>query len=214
MAMPRLDTSLKRLSLTTILLAVSSPAFAHHPMGGVTPVTFTQGLLSGLGHPVIGLDHLAVVIAVGCLAALHRAGIALVAGFVLAMIVGVAAHLGGMNIVASEILLAGAVVALGVAIQVRAATSTMMVTTLFALGGLLSGYALGESIIGAERAPLVAYLIGLAAIQMALALAVMWLAQRFAMRPYAGVAMNLRLIGAAVIGIGLAGFVTHVMSSA
>jgi urease accessory protein len=213
MTMPILDTSIKRLSLTTILLAVSSPAFAHHPMGGVTPGTFAQGLLSGLGHPVIGLDHLAIVIAVGCLAALHRAGIALVAGFVLAMILGAAAHVGGMNIVASEVLLAGAVVALGVAIQVRAATSMTTMVTLFALGGLLSGYALGESIIGAERAPLFAYLVGLAVVQFALALAVMWLTQRYAMRPYAGVAMNVRLIGAAIIGIGFAGFVTQVISN-
>ena len=27
-------------------------------MGGKTPSTFAEGLLSGLGHPVIGPDHL------------------------------------------------------------------------------------------------------------------------------------------------------------
>ena len=45
------------------------PALAHHPMGGRMPATFTDGLLSGLGHPIIGLDHLAAVLAIGCLAA-------------------------------------------------------------------------------------------------------------------------------------------------
>ena len=37
------------------------PAFAHHVVGGKMPVTFMDGLLSGLGHPIIGLDHLAAI---------------------------------------------------------------------------------------------------------------------------------------------------------
>jgi len=41
----------------TALLAVD-PAFALHAMAGATPTSFSEGLLSGLGHPVIGLDHL------------------------------------------------------------------------------------------------------------------------------------------------------------
>jgi urease accessory protein len=67
-----------RLSLSLIVLALgSAPAFAHHVMGGRTPATFVEGVLSGLGHPVIGLDHLAAVVAIGCLAAAHREGYAL-----------------------------------------------------------------------------------------------------------------------------------------
>ena len=68
----------------------AEPAFAHHVMGGRMPATFAEGLLSGLGHPVIGLDHFAAVVAVGCLAAAHRAGAALAIGFVVAMMAGVA----------------------------------------------------------------------------------------------------------------------------
>ena len=64
---------------------VSAPAFAHHVMGGLMPATFGEGILSGLGHPVIGLDHLAAVIAVGCLAAAHRSASVLAVVFVLAM---------------------------------------------------------------------------------------------------------------------------------
>ena len=41
---------------------------------GPERVAFVEGLLSGLGHPVIGLDHLAAVIAVGCLAATQPKG--------------------------------------------------------------------------------------------------------------------------------------------
>ena len=54
------------MALSTVLtFAASAPAHAHHMLGGRTPVTFMQGLLSGLGHPVIGIDHLAFVVAMG-----------------------------------------------------------------------------------------------------------------------------------------------------
>jgi urease accessory protein len=46
-----------------------APAFAYHLMGGLTPATFGEGILSG--HPVIGLDHFAAV-AVGCLGLIFR----------------------------------------------------------------------------------------------------------------------------------------------
>src|SRR5262245_6809064 len=64
----RINRQIQRLSLSLIVLAISgAPAFAHHMMGGRTPATFGEGILSGLGHPIIGLDHLAAVVAVGCL---------------------------------------------------------------------------------------------------------------------------------------------------
>jgi urease accessory protein len=34
-------------------------------MGGKTPSTFVDGILSGVGHPIIGPDHLAFVVALG-----------------------------------------------------------------------------------------------------------------------------------------------------
>ncbi len=51
------------------LLFASAPALAHHPFGGEAPTNAIEGFLSGLGHPVIGLDHLAFTIAAGLLAA-------------------------------------------------------------------------------------------------------------------------------------------------
>jgi len=37
----------------------ATPAFAHHPLGGGTPETFVHGVLSGIGHPMLGIDHFA-----------------------------------------------------------------------------------------------------------------------------------------------------------
>ena len=47
------------------LLATAGTASAHHLMGGKTPSTFADGILSGIGHPIIGPDHLAFLVALG-----------------------------------------------------------------------------------------------------------------------------------------------------
>jgi len=75
-----------RLILAFAALAFAAqPALAHHLMGGKMPTTFGEGILSGLGHPIIGIDHFAAIVAVGCLAAAHRAAPALAIAFVVAM---------------------------------------------------------------------------------------------------------------------------------
>ena len=123
-------------------------------MGGHTPSTFLEGMLSGLGHPVIGLDHFAAVVAVGCLAAAHRAGPALAVGFVLAMMAGVAVHLHGATVPAAELLVALSVIVLGAILLRTPQLPVSAALGLFVLVGLTHGYALGESIYGAERTAL------------------------------------------------------------
>jgi urease accessory protein len=182
-----------------LVLVAGIPAEAHHMMGGRTPSTFTEGLLSGLGHPVIGLDHLAFIVAMGVAVGIAGLNLAIPALFIVASAIGVPIHVRGVTLPASEIwvalsvLLAGAVIALG------RATSTAAWATLFGVAGLVHGYAFGESIYGAETSPLAAYLIGLAVIQAVLATGVVLLARRSrrdALKP--------RLAGAAIAGIGLA----------
>ena len=190
----------------------AAPAFAHHVMGGRMPATFAEGILSGLGHPVIGLDHFAAVVAVGCLAAAHRAGPALALGFVMAMMGGVVLHLQGTTVPAAEIMVALSVIILG-AIMLRGQNlATGAALTLFALVGLVHGYALGESIYGAEQTPLYAYLLGLAAIQGAIALAAMSIARAVARR--SADLSPLRLIGAGIAGIGLAVLMQQIVPGA
>lgn len=196
------------LALATLVL-MASPAFAHHLMGGRLPATFSDGLLSGLGHPIIGFDHFAAVVAVGCLAAAHRSGAALAIGFVLAMIAGVALHVHGTTVPGADILVALTVVALGGLMLSRRAMPTGGAFALFACVGLVHGYALGESIYGAEPTPLYAYLIGLAIIQSAVALAAMSVARQLMVEP-----LRLRLLGASIAGIGLAVFMQQVIPAA
>src|SRR6476469_5822310 len=100
------------LSLAAVALSVD-PVLAHHIMGGRMPTTFADGLLSGLGHPIIGLDHFAAIVAVACLASVHRAGWLLVVSSVVAMIAGAAIHVRGATVPAAEIIVALSVISLG-----------------------------------------------------------------------------------------------------
>jgi urease accessory protein len=193
-----------------VLMTNATPALAHHVMGGSMPATFVQGLLSGFGHPVIGLDHLATVIAVGCLASLHRQGAALVIGFVVAMATGVALHVLGMPVPGAEIMISLTVIAFGILLVRREIPAVAYAVVLFAFAGFINGYALGESIFGAERTPLFAYLIGLAVIQSAIGIGAMLAAQRLARADAAA----LRLVGAGIAGIGIALVVAQAGSGA
>ena len=193
-----------------VFLAATAGASAHHPMGGATPQTLWHGLLSGFGHPVIGLDHLAFVVAMGLLAAPLARGALMPLAFLAAGAVGSALHVRGVDLPFAEAAVALSVLALGVLILTRRNVSTPALAGLFAAAGLFHGHALAESIVGAEPAPLAAYFVGLVAVQYVIALAAMlaarWIAaERPALsRPAAtaaGIAIAAVGIGALVAGI-------------
>jgi urease accessory protein len=192
--------------MVVALLAVLAvdPALAQQSMdGGTTPTTFWDGLLSGLRHPVIGLDHLAAVIAVGCLAATQPKGWMPVIGFVVATVVGAAAHIGEATVPNAEIFVALSVVALGLIVFRKAPLRRDLAFALFAAAGLINGYALGETIASAGRTPIVAYFIGLALIQTAIALAVMFGVRLLTERAQLQL-LAMRVIGAFAVGAGAA----------
>jgi len=83
---------------------------------------------------------------------------------------------------------------------------------LFAIAGLMHGYALGESVYGAEPTLLYAYLAGLAIIESAVALVAMSVARMLARR--ADDHSPLRLIGAGIFGIGLAVLMQQIIPGA
>ena len=93
----------RRLGVLAIMMMIAQPAWAHHAMDGKLPQTFLQGLLSGFGHPVIGVDHLAAIVGVGILAALAGRSAAVVLAFSVAVIAGVGLHLSSIDLPASEL---------------------------------------------------------------------------------------------------------------
>ena len=166
------DGKIKALAAAAaVLVLLPRLAWAHHFMDDQLPQTFTQGLLSGLGHPVIGVDHAAFIIAAGFLLAPIKGGPWGVLALILGSLLGAALHLAGYSLPAGEAAVALSVIlAGGLVMSARRIALTWMAGGL-ALAGLLHGHAYAESIFGAEPAPLLAYLAGFSLIQLGIAAA-------------------------------------------
>ncbi|MGE3919218.1 MAG: HupE/UreJ family protein, partial [Hyphomicrobiaceae bacterium] len=183
-------------------LAGTSPALAHHMMDGKVPVTFVQGLMSGLAHPVIGPDHLAFLAAIGIAAAIVPAGARLILAFIAASTAGVLAHAGALDVPFAEALVASSVVVAGALVTTGRGAGAGLWLAVAVLAGVVHGYAFGESIVGADRPVLGAYLLGLALVSAAVAAGFMAVT-----RAYVATAAHpegrLRVAGALVGCIGL-----------
>lgn len=188
-----------------ISLGMAAPALAHHPFGGQTPQNLFEGFLSGLGHPVIGLDHFAFVVAIGLIAAGIEGGILIPISFAIATMAGTGIHLAAIDIPLLEIAIAFSVLAFGVMVALRQKLNAPTLAIIAAIAGIFHGYAYGEAIVGAEMTPLIAYLAGFAVIQMAIALGAMYLA-KFATRKFQEQSSLslLQGLGWAISGIGFA----------
>jgi urease accessory protein len=182
--------------------AMVGPSAAHHPMGGQAPTTFVEGLLSGLGHPVIGPDHLAFIIAVGIAAAMIPAGMALVGAFIAASTAGVLVHLAAVDLPLAEALVAGSVVAAGALLAFGRLANNGVWLTLAVLAGLVHGYAFGEAVVGSDRSVVGAYLVGLAVVSAAIATGVMSLTRAFIL-PQTSMQGYLTAAGVAVAAVGI-----------
>ena len=189
------------------LLATAGTASAHHLMGGKTPSTFTEGILSGIGHPIIGPDHLAFLVALGIAVGIGRLSFATPLLFLVAMACGVAAHVAAVNIPAAELIVAVSVLLAGVLVVLDRHITASVWTMIFSIAGFFHGYAYGESIYGAEATPLAAYLVGLVAVQTVLAVGI-----AFATRAvWTASGIGPRLVGAAICGVGFTGLVGQII---
>ncbi|ODS02733.1 urease accessory protein UreJ [Methyloceanibacter marginalis] len=207
-----MNVSLRRTAFLTIagLLLTIEPALAHHAMGGEMPSTFGQGLLSGLAHPVIGLDHLAFLIAVGVAVGVGGLSLALPVAFVVASALGVVIHLFGFNLPGVELLVAASVVLIGALV----ASGRALPLAAWGACSASPGFSMAmptASRLSAEATPLWAYLLGLVVIQSALSVGVALITRRAG----EGVsAIAPRLAGAVVVGVGLAALLGQLIPEA
>jgi urease accessory protein len=194
-----------------LLLFPHASALAHHVTGGVVPSTFWQGLLSGFGHPVIGLDHFAFLLAVGLLASTTSKPSLLPLAFVVATLFGTAIHVATIDLPIAELFVACSVVVAGSLLFVRNPLSAVPLAGIFVLAGLFHGYAYGESIVGAEQSPLLAYLVGLAFMQYVIAIGVIGAMRSLGARFAHLRSRGLRVGGALVTCIGVFFIAAHVL---
>lgn len=189
----------------------NNAAFAHHAMDGDTPTNLMEGLISGIAHPIIGVDHLAFIIGIGIASAFLASRLITPLFFVGATLVGCILQIQGIQLPFAEIIIASSVVLIGVLIMSGVAIPNAAYLVLFAIAGLFHGWAYGESIIGAEQTPLFAYLLGFAVIQYAIAI-ICALLTRAIWQSATVQSVQLRLAGAAIAGFGAAFLVEHVES--
>lgn len=197
------------LSAFGAAIGASGPALAHHPMGGAVPETLINGLLSGLGHPIIGIDHLAFIIAMGLAVAFTPKRHLTPLAFVAATVAGCGLLLAGIALPLAEIVITASVVLVGAMVLSGRRFPAGGYVALFAVAGLFHGWAYGASILGAEATPLAAYLTGFAVIQYAIALGVMAMT-RTLWRATNPSAIAPRLTGALMAGIGFAFLVENI----
>ncbi|OBQ65088.1 MULTISPECIES: HupE/UreJ family protein [Mesorhizobium] len=187
----------KRLSLSAILfLAAAMPAYAHVGVG--TTSSFTAGFM----HPLSGLDHMTVMIAVGLWAALKggRASWAWPAAFVGVMLGGGALGMAHVPMPFVEPGILASVVALGLLVALAVDLPVSAGVAIIGLFALFHGHAHGTEV--PENAGGLEYMAGFAVATVML----------HAVGIAAGLSLGLRFRGlarvagaaCAAIGVGLA----------
>ena len=191
------------LCIAVALAALPGLARAHHFMGGGLPGTFAEGFLSGLGHPVIGLDHAAFIVAAGFFLALVQGGMWGVFALVAGSLVGAALHLAGVGLPGGEAGIALSVILIGGLVFARRTIGLSPLAGGLALAGALHGYAYAETIFGAEPAPLAAYLLGFSLVQLGIAAATFLSHRRLIAKRRTWARPASSMLGAAVAAIGV-----------
>jgi urease accessory protein len=191
------------LPATVTAALAAAPAWAHHFMDNALPGTLVEGLLSGLGHPLIGVDHAAFIIATGYLLARVAAGMWGVAALIAGSLLGAALHLDGVDIVGGEIGVALSVVVAGGLLIGRWQIGLGWLVGGLALAGALHGHAYGEAIFGAEATPLGAYLVGFTLTQLGVAAAAFYAHRRLIAAREAWAGPVSAGLGAAAAAVGI-----------
>jgi urease accessory protein len=194
---PLKGNKMKRvLSLAALVAAIATPAFAHDGIGS------TASFAAGIAHPVSGLDHITVMVAVGLWAAL-KGGRALwvwPATFVGLMLVGWALGMTHMPIPFVEPGIVASVVALGLLVALAIDLPVAAGAAIIGVFSLLHGHAHGAEV--AENVGGIEYMAGFAlatALLHATGIASALLMQRAALRPLIRVAGGVSVL----VGVGL-----------
>ncbi|WP_245848451.1 HupE/UreJ family protein [Actibacterium ureilyticum] len=197
---------LQKLSLAAVLSAIAGPALAHHPLAGAPMETLAHGVLSGVGHPILGFDHLGFVVLAGIAAALSGRAFLAPLGYVAGMLIGCLAMMAGLALPLAEAVIAASLLVMGYVVLSGRQMPVNTVMLAFGAFGLFHGTAFGESIVGQEAgyglAVAFGYLLGLGVTQYLIAIAAGFVMTRIVKATDAS-AIEARLAGAVIAGIGL-----------
>lgn len=189
----------RTLSAATVGL-LAMPVYGHHPTGGEIPDTVLYGVLSGIGHPMIDLTHLAFILGVGLLFALQNGAFASrVLLFLAATWMGAITHLLGLHIPAVEAMMAVGIIAAGLMLAWRQFAVSPGVLVLAGGAGVLHGFAYAEAIVGARTGTLIGYFFGFTLIQGAVLVGTIVPARALVSRYAPGLIRRMELASGAVL---------------
>ncbi len=144
-------TSLKAMTALIVTAAASSSALAHTGVDAHQHMGFVAGFL----HPFSGLDHMAVMLAIGLWSALiaQKFGREMLWGplaFANVLLVGAALGLEGVNVPAVEPMIAASLVAAGLLVltrlPLRGVGAALLAGTFALFHGLAHGYELADNV--------------------------------------------------------------------
>lgn len=186
--------------LTAALVLIASPALAH--TGGAHQI----GLLSGLAHPLLGLDHILAMVAIGVLAFQMKSSsrVTLPALFAGMMLLGAFAGFAQIQIPFVEQGILGSVIILGAVIAAGSRLSLKILLPLVALFGASHGVAHGAEV--PANATTALYALGFIAATFSLMFAgfVLGNLTTATFRKATGTAIRITGLAVAFCGLGLA----------
>ncbi len=202
-----------RIISAFLLGLICMPVFAHHPLGGMPMETFSHGLLSGFGHPVLGFDHLFFVVLVGIAALFSGRKLIMPMVYIVAMLSGCLLMFFGYDLPSKEFVIGLSLLILGCVVLSGRGLTIPLGLVIFSGFGLFHGSAFGDAIANEETmagvSVLAGYLIGLGIIQIGIAWSAGWLWEKLW---HGANPKNIqpRLAGALVAGMGLLITLEHI----
>ena len=142
------------------------------------PTNLLEGLLSGITHPAVGLDHLTFMVVIGLVAALANTSLLVIGCFVAASLVGIVVHAANFDFAYSEQFVAIGVILAGLLLLMGYGSRRSIWLPFTVIAGLVHGYAFGETILGANLDVTAVYMAGVLGVLVAITVAMLLVISR------------------------------------
>ncbi|MBE8967204.1 HupE/UreJ family protein [Nostocales cyanobacterium LEGE 12452] len=144
------------LILISLLSSLSGTPFDHNISNG------WEAFVWGLADPVISLNCLVGIVAIGLLSSVFVRGAAIAGCFVLATVLGIVIHIFQLDLPGTEIAIAISTIVFGTMLMMPNQLNFLVLALVGISAGLFQGYANAESIVSAGTISVVAYILGIA----------------------------------------------------
>ena len=118
-----------------------SLVYSHHPLSGENMLNFSDGFFSGIGHPILGLDHLVFILGVGLISYISNKFYNFTFAFIGGTILGLTSIIFGLYLPFYEILIALTLILLSIVILSK--KKILFKGVLFITFGVFHGWAYG-----------------------------------------------------------------------